>query len=390
MAKTSEETAKAKIPKGCQKDFIRRYGSIALPALLTDLELKVICSNEPLQKRFRFLESADGLRSILPEDSSAEAALRVAGGMGFHLDTTLGALQIGLDFIPVQKSRGPATGAVVLVSCPEDRPVLQPKLPAAPGINTLSRGLYEPLDNTFLCLSSLRQKLPSSSMQVCLPLLKAINLNTYQIMRTSQNLEGFIGPRPPQKIVDFWARLSLLLEACQADLRGSGIPFSWQLPSRQEDTVYVNCRFRELELAMVNLIANACLYTRAGNRVTVTGRTAAGQVEVTVADLGQGIPPQQVKESLLPFLPAEEEGDIPDGVGLGFCVVRRAVRGSGGTVAISSVLGEGTTVTLSLPRCERPAIPPAIMESEAVPYHQDRFAAVHVGLCDVVSHLPQQ
>ena len=241
--------------------------------------------------------------------------MRVAGGMGFPLDTTLGALQIGLDFIPVQKSRGPATGSVVLVSCPEDQPVLQPKLPAAPGINTLSRGLYEPLDNTFLCLSSLRQKLPSSSMQVCLPLLKAINLNTYQIMRTSQNLEGFIGPRPPQKIVDFWARLSLLLEACQADLRGSGIPFHWQLPSRQEDTVYVNCRFRELELAMVNLIANACLYTRAGNRVTVTGRTVAGQVEVTVADLGRGIPPQQVKESSSPSLPRRRKETSPTGWG---------------------------------------------------------------------------
>jgi CheY-like chemotaxis protein len=70
-------------------------------------------------------------------------------------------------------------------------------------------------------------------------------------------------------------------------------------------------------------------------------------VALTVADTGDGIPPDILKKVFDPFFTTKETGK---GTGLGLSQVHGFVHQSGGTVTIKSELGQGTQITLYLPR----------------------------------------
>ncbi len=67
-------------------------------------------------------------------------------------------------------------------------------------------------------------------------------------------------------------------------------------------------------------------------------------VEVTVRDTGAGIRPGDIARVFEPHFTTKTNG-----TGLGLAIVRQTIRYHGGTIAISSEPGRGTTVTLVLP-----------------------------------------
>lgn len=105
-----------------------------------------------------------------------------------------------------------------------------------------------------------------------------------------------------------------------------------------------------LERVVFNVLSNALKFTPEGGAVTVALGRDDTDVVLTVSDTGIGIPPDD-----LPFVfdrfyrsPLATERAI-QGTGLGLSVVRSTVELHGGTVAIDSRVGEGTTVTVRLP-----------------------------------------
>jgi len=107
--------------------------------------------------------------------------------------------------------------------------------------------------------------------------------------------------------------------------------------------------------AVDNLVSNALKFTPAGGRVTVEcAPTADGGARVAVSDTGIGIAPDELDRLATRFFRATTatRRAIP-GVGLGLAITKAVVEAHGGTLDILSVLGEGTTFTISLP-----AVPP--------------------------------
>jgi two-component system heavy metal sensor histidine kinase CusS len=106
-----------------------------------------------------------------------------------------------------------------------------------------------------------------------------------------------------------------------------------------------------LRRALVNLVGNSIDHTPRGGRVRLVGREDADAVILEVHDTGHGIPPD-----LLPRLfDRHTRGQSPDpsaiaGSGLGLPIVRSILKLHGGTAAIESTLGQGTTVALRFPR----------------------------------------
>ena len=132
----------------------------------------------------------------------------------------------------------------------------------------------------------------------------------------------------------------------------------------------------ELELAVLNLTANARDAMGKGGTVAVTSENmylAAGEVKglegefvaLTVADTGEGIPPDILEKVFDPFFTTKETGK---GTGLGLSQVYGFVHQSGGTVTIDSQLGQGTRITLYLPRAvaDIPAEPSVLGDSATV------------------------
>ena len=100
-----------------------------------------------------------------------------------------------------------------------------------------------------------------------------------------------------------------------------------------------------------NLLSNAIKFSPAGGSVTVRARDTAEQVVLEVVDSGIGMTPDEVKNAFTKFFRAGTalKAAIP-GAGLGLAIVKSIIDAHGGTIAISSEPGHGTTVTVNLPK----------------------------------------
>ena len=108
---------------------------------------------------------------------------------------------------------------------------------------------------------------------------------------------------------------------------------------------------RALKQVFLNLLSNAVKFMAEPGKIVVTARLAEDGVEISVADKGIGIAPEDMEKVLLPF----GQVDSPlardhQGTGLGLPLVQAMVQLHGGRLVIDSTIGEGTTVTIVLPK----------------------------------------
>lgn len=109
-----------------------------------------------------------------------------------------------------------------------------------------------------------------------------------------------------------------------------------------------------LAQAVDNLVSNAIKFTPSGGTVRVgvapRGPQGAAGADIVVADTGIGIPPDELSHLTTRFFRASTatRRAIP-GVGLGLSITKAVVDAHGGSLAITSTLGEGTTFTITLP-----------------------------------------
>jgi PAS domain S-box-containing protein len=110
----------------------------------------------------------------------------------------------------------------------------------------------------------------------------------------------------------------------------------------------------QVENAIVNLVVNARDAMPEGGKVTITTRSAEGHVALSVADTGVGMPPEVAARAFEPFFTTKRVGH---GTGLGLAQVLRLAEQAGGSAAIDSAQGAGTTVTLAFPTMRDSVMP---------------------------------
>jgi signal transduction histidine kinase len=100
-----------------------------------------------------------------------------------------------------------------------------------------------------------------------------------------------------------------------------------------------------------NLVSNAIKFTPSGGSVTLSARDGDGPLHVEVTDTGIGIPQDELGLLFSRFYRASTatRRAIP-GTGVGLVIARAIVEGHGGTISLESTEGEGTRVTVTLPR----------------------------------------
>jgi signal transduction histidine kinase len=102
-----------------------------------------------------------------------------------------------------------------------------------------------------------------------------------------------------------------------------------------------------LERALIALIDNAIKFG-ARKPIEVSLRSAGPDAELRVRDHGLGIAPDRLSEIFAPFERAVSKEHF-GGLGLGLYVAKAIVDAHGGSIAVESTLGEGTTVVVRLP-----------------------------------------
>jgi len=106
-----------------------------------------------------------------------------------------------------------------------------------------------------------------------------------------------------------------------------------------------------LRQVLDNLIANALTHAGSGGSVRVRVTATHEGVEIAVSDAGQGIPLDELARIFEPGVHFGAE----TGSGLGLALSRAIVDAHGGTIAVDSIVGEGSTFTIVLPG--RPSYP---------------------------------
>jgi signal transduction histidine kinase/ActR/RegA family two-component response regulator len=115
-------------------------------------------------------------------------------------------------------------------------------------------------------------------------------------------------------------------------------------------------RFRQI---MVNLISNAIKYNRRRGSVTISCQTEEedGRVSLVVTDTGPGIPAPDLERIFAPFERLDAAQTGIEGTGIGLPLARALAQAMTGELTASSVPGQGSAFTVTLPPAAVPWIP---------------------------------
>jgi PAS domain S-box-containing protein len=117
--------------------------------------------------------------------------------------------------------------------------------------------------------------------------------------------------------------------------------------------VVVTADCQHLRMALENLISNASKYTYAYGSIDIHVTTEDSWIKIAIADNGVGIAAQDMKNLFEKFkrIPNDLSDEV-GGTGLGLYWANKVVQLHGGRIEVTSVLNEGTTFTVVLPREE--------------------------------------
>jgi signal transduction histidine kinase/ActR/RegA family two-component response regulator len=121
--------------------------------------------------------------------------------------------------------------------------------------------------------------------------------------------------------------------------------------------VYVMADRQRLQQVLLNLLSNAVKYNTEGGTVALSCLTEPGSARVRIAirDTGRGIPPEMLARLFTPFDRLDADSTAIEGTGLGLALSKRLVEAMGGTIAVDSRVGEGTTFSVDVAAAEAPA-----------------------------------
>jgi signal transduction histidine kinase len=132
--------------------------------------------------------------------------------------------------------------------------------------------------------------------------------------------------------------------AMRAPAAARGVSLAAELPAGE---LVARANAEKLQRVLFNLIQNAIRHTPADGSVTVRARTAAGGVEVEVADDGSGISAEDSAHAFDAFYRGAGPAPDEDGAGLGLAISRAIVEAHGGRIWLEPAT-PGTRVRFTL------------------------------------------
>ena len=98
-----------------------------------------------------------------------------------------------------------------------------------------------------------------------------------------------------------------------------------------------------------NLVENAVNYTPEGGAIDITASVAAGRFQLSVADTGHGIAPDDLGRVFERFYRVDKSRTRPGGTGLGLSIVKHLVQVLEGEVIVENQTAGGALFTINLP-----------------------------------------
>jgi len=222
--------------------------------------------------------------------------------------------------------------------------------------------LNNPLSSISFAVHIMLKDAPHGSLQK--RNLDIIHRNVQKIQRLAEGLTSFARPSNSEPcMIDLQKAIDEALLLSEHVFRSREINITLRM---EEEIPYVWGSESQLHHVFVNLFRNAAHAVETRNKESADPRQGRVTVEaavrsnnyvcVSVTDNGTGIHPEYEERLFTPFFTTKPQGH---GTGLGLFIVKEILDNMNGRIDVSSVLGEGTTFDVLLPRAPRPPAPSA-------------------------------
>jgi PAS domain S-box-containing protein len=225
------------------------------------------------------------------------------------------------------------------------------------GLGRLAAGIVHELNNPLVAVTMYSEALYEkwafgAGAAADLEKIKAIKEAGQRIQKLTRDLTAYArGGSSKAEAVDLAPLLDQAARMCKPAMKESGA----QVERAFAEVPQVEGSKAALVQCFVNLITNAAQALPAGAGPIRLGLAAeGGQVIATVADGGAGMTAEVARRAFEPFFTTRPGR----GIGLGLATARGIVERYGGTIAVASEPGKGTTVTVSFPAKAPPAAVP--------------------------------
>ncbi len=151
-----------------------------------------------------------------------------------------------------------------------------------------------------------------------------------------------------ESAVDLVSLAGSIAERYRQEASGRNIRFSCMLPP---GSIFYRCDPHKMESILDNLLSNAFKYTPDDGKITMSMLLIedTGQICITVADTGIGIPQEELPHVFHRFFQSSRTRDTYPGSGIGLSIVKKYVTDMGGTVEADSSGQSGTSFIIGLP-----------------------------------------
>ncbi len=173
-------------------------------------------------------------------------------------------------------------------------------------------------------------------------LIKECNEGTERIKKIVLDLKDFAHPGEDKaQTVDINKGIESTLNVVWNELK-----YKATVKKQYGDLPLVECYPQQLNQVFMNLLVNAAQAIEKQGEIKIATRTDNGNVEITIADTGSGIPQENLSKIFDPFFTTK---DVGKGTGLGLNVAYNIIKKHKGTIDVESTVGKGTTFTIRIP-----------------------------------------
>lgn len=210
----------------------------------------------------------------------------------------------------------------------------------------IAHEVRNPLSSIGLNTELLEEELASSpELDEARELCRAIHREVDRLTQITEEYLSFSRlPKPKLAHEHVNAMVSALAAFMREDLAVKQVTLTTDLAAGDPVARIDAAQIRQCLLNLIRNAAEAVVAKGSGHVTLRTRAAAAGRVEIDVQDNGVGIPADVLPQLFDPFFSTKE-----DGSGLGLALTQQIVRDHGGDLRVESMVGRGTTFTVSVP-----------------------------------------
>ncbi len=108
----------------------------------------------------------------------------------------------------------------------------------------------------------------------------------------------------------------------------------------------IKAKPEEIQQIYLNIIRNAVQAMDGKGKLIISSSHSDGKIATTIEDTGPGIPQEYISKIFDPFFTTKDQGK---GTGLGLNIVHRLIENYGGSISVESIVGKGTTFSITFP-----------------------------------------